>query len=65
MPESNNLELALLVQQRRLTLDQIPEPQRTQVHQLRRRLSDAQLGRLALRAEQANRHRPRSAVHSR
>lgn len=61
-----NLELALLVQQRKLTLEQIPDPaQRSTIRALLSQLSDAQLGRLAARDEKPRRFLGRVHVHSR
>lgn len=60
-----NLELALLVQQRKLSLAQIPDPQRSTVRALLAGLTDAQLGRLAAREEKPRRFLGRVHVHSR
>lgn len=60
-----NLELALLVQQRKLALEQIPDPQRSTVRALLSQLSDAQLARLAARDEKPRRFLGRVHIHSR
>lgn len=62
-----NLDLALLVQQRRLSLEQIPDlATRQTVRSLLHNLSDAQIARLAAAQETTQRrHLGRSTVHSR